>query len=246
MYGSAFRGVSPRGSAFPTGSGSGSRCADGPRRPVARSRRRASRPRRRAAVPPPESLRLLGSARPASSDTNTAFHSPSPAPPPGLREPQREGTPPSRADAPPPFPPSIPPLCPPSLSPPSFSPPGNSARPSPQHARAREQFGRSVGTFPAVAHRCAGMPLRARTARAAGRATAVTGDPVGLAAARLLAEGAAVRGARDCPQAPGGRGFTWESGVSPRPARAGVRTRRGGEVTESDERVAADPAAGTA
>ncbi|MFF8674518.1 acyl-CoA dehydrogenase family protein [Streptomyces sp. NPDC015242] len=123
---------------------------------------------------------------------------------------------------------------------------GGVGEPAAQHARAREQFGRSVGTFPAVAHRCAGMPLRAGTARAAGRATAVTGDPAGLAAARLLAEGAAVRGARDCPQAPGGRGFTWESGVRPRPARAGVRTRRGGEVTESDERVAADPPTGTA
>ncbi|WP_436985072.1 acyl-CoA dehydrogenase family protein [Streptomyces sp. enrichment culture] len=86
---------------------------------------------------------------------------------------------------------------------------GGVGEPAAQHARAREQFGRSVGTFPAVAHRCGGKPLRARTARAAGRATAVTGDPVGLAAARLLAGGAAVRGARDCPQAPGGRGFTW-------------------------------------
>ncbi|MFE6525147.1 acyl-CoA dehydrogenase family protein [Streptomyces sp. NPDC057794] len=123
---------------------------------------------------------------------------------------------------------------------------GGVGEPAAQHARAREQFGRSVGTFPAVAHRCGGKPLRAGTARAAGRATAVTGDPVGLAAARLLAEGAAVRGARDCPQAPGGRGFTWESGVRPRPARAGVRTGRGGEVTESDERVAANPPAGTA
>lgn len=134
MYGSAFRGVSPRGRAFPTGSGSGSRCADGPRRPVARSRRRASRPPRRAAVPPPESLRLLGSARPASSDTNTAFHSPSPAPPPALREPQREGTPPSRADAPPSFPPSFPPRS-------AHRP---SRRRASRHGRRRRRAGRAT------------------------------------------------------------------------------------------------------
>ncbi|MFH9859928.1 acyl-CoA dehydrogenase family protein [Streptomyces sp. NPDC017202] len=70
-----------------------------------------------------------------------------------------------------------------------------------QHARAREQFGRPIGAFPAVGHPCADLPARAGAARAA-----VGAD--GLATARLRAEEAAVRGARDCLQACGGTGFT--------------------------------------
>ncbi|OXS31572.1 acyl-CoA dehydrogenase family protein [Streptomyces sp. XY006] len=115
-----------------------------------------------------------------------------------------------------------------------------------QHARAREQFGRPVGAFQAVAHLCAGMLVRTETARAAVYAAAVTGDPVDVAAARLLADEAAVRGARDCLQVHGGMGFTWESEVHLHLKRAWVRTRRGGGVTESEEVVAADLLAGTA
>nr|WP_309096404.1 acyl-CoA dehydrogenase family protein [Streptomyces sp.] len=115
---------------------------------------------------------------------------------------------------------------------------------APQHARAREQFGRPVGALRAVAHLCAGGPVRAETARAAGYAAAVTGDPVDIAAARLPAGGAAERGARDCLRVRGGTGFTWESEVHPLPKRAGVRTRRVGEVTESEDAVAVDRPAG--
>ncbi|MDT0388396.1 acyl-CoA dehydrogenase family protein [Streptomyces dubilierae] len=115
-----------------------------------------------------------------------------------------------------------------------------------QHARAREQFGRPVGAFQAVAHLCAGMLVRTETARAAVYAAAVTGDPVDIAAARLLADEAAVRGARDCLQVHGGMGFTWESEVHLHLKRAWVRTRRGSGVTESEEVMAADLLAGTA
>ncbi|MFI8220308.1 acyl-CoA dehydrogenase family protein [Streptomyces sp. NPDC085932] len=115
-----------------------------------------------------------------------------------------------------------------------------------QHARAREQFGRPVGAFQAVAHLCAGMLVRTETARAAVYAAAVTGDPVDIAAARLLADEAAVRGARDCLQVHGGMGFTWESEVHLHLKRAWVRTRRAGGVTESEEVMAADLLAGTA
>ncbi|MGK5695732.1 acyl-CoA dehydrogenase family protein [Streptomyces sp. URMC 128] len=113
-----------------------------------------------------------------------------------------------------------------------------------QHARAREQFGRPVGSFQAVAHLCAGMLVRSRTARAAVYAAAVTADPVDIAAARLLADDAAVRGARDCLQVHGGMGFTWESEVHLHLKRAWVRTQRAGGVTESEEFLAAALAAG--
>uniref|UniRef100_UPI0031CEBABA acyl-CoA dehydrogenase family protein n=1 Tax=Streptomyces hawaiiensis TaxID=67305 RepID=UPI0031CEBABA len=114
-----------------------------------------------------------------------------------------------------------------------------------QHARAREQFGRPVGAFQAVAHLCAGILVRAETARAAVYAAAVTADPADIAAARLLADEAAVRGARDCLQVHGGMGFTWESEVHLHLKRAWVRTQRAGGVTESEEALAAALASGS-
>ncbi|MFE7896101.1 acyl-CoA dehydrogenase family protein [Streptomyces sp. NPDC057424] len=107
-----------------------------------------------------------------------------------------------------------------------------------QHARARQQFGRPVGAFQAVAHLCAGILVRAETARAAVYAAAVTADPADIAAARILADEAAVRGARDCLQVHGGMGFTWESEVHLHLKRAWVRTQRAGGVTESEEVLA--------
>ncbi|MFF4492205.1 acyl-CoA dehydrogenase family protein [Streptomyces sp. NPDC001544] len=109
-----------------------------------------------------------------------------------------------------------------------------------QHARAREQFGQPVGAFQAVKHLCAQMLVRAETARAAVYAAAVTADPVDIAAARLLADEAAVRGARDCLQVHGGMGFTWESEVHLHLKRTWVRAQRGGGATESEELLAAD------
>ncbi|MEU6179330.1 acyl-CoA dehydrogenase family protein [Streptomyces coeruleorubidus] len=115
-----------------------------------------------------------------------------------------------------------------------------------QHARAREQFGRPIGAFQAVAHLCAGMLVRSETARAAVYAASVTAEPVDIAAARLLADEAAVRGARDCLQVHGGMGFTWESEVHLHLKRAWVRTQRAGGITESEEILAAALMAGTA
>lgn len=109
-----------------------------------------------------------------------------------------------------------------------------------QHARAREQFGQPVGAFQAVKHLCAGMLERVETARAAVYAAAVTADPLDIAAARLLADEAALRGARDCLQVHGGMGFTWESDVHLHLKRAWVRSRRSGDVTESEEMLAGD------
>ncbi|RRQ77093.1 acyl-CoA dehydrogenase [Streptomyces griseofuscus] len=108
-----------------------------------------------------------------------------------------------------------------------------------QHARTREQFGRPIGAFQAVQHLCADLLVRAETARAAVYAAAVTGDPGDIAAARLLADEAAVRGARDCLQVHGGMGFTWETDVHLHLKRAWVRAQRKGDITESEELLAA-------
>ncbi|MFF4589054.1 acyl-CoA dehydrogenase family protein [Streptomyces sp. NPDC001388] len=109
-----------------------------------------------------------------------------------------------------------------------------------QHARAREQFGQPIGAFQAVKHLCAESLVRVEVARAAVYAAAVTADPADIAAARLLADEAAVRGARDCLQVHGGMGFTWEADVHLLLKRAWVRTRRAGGGTESEELLAAE------
>ncbi|UFR03887.1 acyl-CoA/acyl-ACP dehydrogenase [Streptomyces sp. Go40/10] len=108
-----------------------------------------------------------------------------------------------------------------------------------EHARARQQFGRPIGAFQAVQHLCADLLVRAETARAAVYAAAVTADPVDIAAARLLADEAAVQGARDCLQVHGGMGFTWEADVHLHLKRAWVRARRGGGSAHGAELLAA-------
>lgn len=109
---------------------------------------------------------------------------------------------------------------------------GRTCEPAVQHARTREQFGRPIGAFQAVRH------VRTRTARAAVHAAALTADPADVHAARLLADEAAVRGARDCLQAHGGMGSTWEFELHPHLKRAWARTYRAGPVTESEELMA--------
>ncbi|WP_042412811.1 acyl-CoA dehydrogenase [Streptacidiphilus anmyonensis] len=81
------------------------------------------------------------------------------------------------------------------------------------YARTRTQFGQPIGAFQAVQHLCADMLARAELARVAVYAAAVSGDAEEIAGAKLLADEAAVRGARDCLQVHGGMGFTWEARV---------------------------------
>ncbi|MFG2872143.1 acyl-CoA dehydrogenase family protein [Streptomyces sp. NPDC048338] len=95
-----------------------------------------------------------------------------------------------------------------------------------RHAREREQFGRPIGAFQAVKHLCAQMLVRTEVARAAVYAAAVTGDPVEIAGAKLLADEAATGCARDCLQIHGGMGFTWEAEVHLHLKRAWVRAER--------------------
>lgn len=106
------------------------------------------------------------------------------------------------------------------------------------YARTREQFGQPIGGFQAVKHLCAQMLVRTEVARVAVYAAAVTGDPVEIAGARLLADEAATGCARDCLQVHGGMGFTWEADVHLHLKRAWVRAERGLSGAAAEELVA--------
>ncbi|WP_327296975.1 MULTISPECIES: acyl-CoA dehydrogenase family protein [unclassified Streptomyces] len=114
-----------------------------------------------------------------------------------------------------------------------------------QYAKEREQFGRPIGAFQAVKHLCAGMLVRTELARAAVYAAAVTsegrwgGADTDAAGAKLLADDAAVRNARDCLQVHGGMGFTWESDVHLHLKRAWVRAGQWITGAEAEELIAA-------
>jgi alkylation response protein AidB-like acyl-CoA dehydrogenase len=89
-----------------------------------------------------------------------------------------------------------------------------------EHARTREQFGRPIGQFQGVKHRCARMLAHAEQARACAWDAARALAPGGLADPREASLAAAVAGAssvanafgcvEDCIQTLGGIGFTWE------------------------------------
>ena len=85
-----------------------------------------------------------------------------------------------------------------------------------EYAKVRVQFGRPIGQFQGVKHRCADMLARTELARAAvwdaARAAKDPGNGEGLAvaAAAALAFDAAVLNGKDCVQTLGGIGFTWE------------------------------------
>ncbi|MCQ4042364.1 acyl-CoA dehydrogenase family protein [Streptantibioticus rubrisoli] len=105
-----------------------------------------------------------------------------------------------------------------------------------EYAGVRRQFGRAIGAFQAVKHLCADMLVRVEMARTAVHAAAVTGDPVETAAAKLLADEAAVRNSRDCLQIFAGTGFTWEADVHLHMKRAwllSTRFAREGEIQDA-------------
>ncbi|MFE7352600.1 acyl-CoA dehydrogenase family protein [Streptomyces sp. NPDC057543] len=109
-----------------------------------------------------------------------------------------------------------------------------------QHAGEREQFGSPIGSFQAVKHLCAGMLVRTELARGAVYAAAVTADRVEIAGAKLLADDAAVRNARDCLQVHGGMGFTWEADVHLHLKRAWLRSGQWLTAATAEEALAAD------
>jgi len=84
-----------------------------------------------------------------------------------------------------------------------------------EHARERVQFGRPIGQFQGVKHKCADMLCRVELARAAAwdAARAVddsTARSLAAAIAIALALDAAFENGKDCIQVLGGIGFTWE------------------------------------
>lgn len=107
------------------------------------------------------------------------------------------------------------------------------------HAKRRTQFGRPIGAFQAVQHLCAQMLVRAESSRSVVYAAAVTEDPGDMAAAKLLADEAAVRNARDCLQVHGGMGFTWEADVHLHLKRAWVRAGQWQCAAAAEEELAA-------
>ena len=88
-----------------------------------------------------------------------------------------------------------------------------------EYVKDRKQFGVPVGSFQAVAHRCAQMLLHTESARSTAyyAAWAADAEPQRLGEAAALAAAAAATGAREVPasaiQAHGGIGFTWEADV---------------------------------
>ncbi|QLH23527.1 acyl-CoA dehydrogenase family protein [Streptomyces sp. Rer75] len=107
------------------------------------------------------------------------------------------------------------------------------------HATARTQFGRPIGAFQAVQHLCARMLVRAESARSVVYAAAVTEEASDIAAAKLLADEAAVHNARDCLQVHGGMGFTWEADVHLHLKRAWVRAGQWQTAAAAEEELAA-------
>jgi alkylation response protein AidB-like acyl-CoA dehydrogenase len=86
-----------------------------------------------------------------------------------------------------------------------------------EYGKVREQFGRPIGSFQAIKHRCADMAVRAEVARSAVTYAAValeeglTEAPLAVHIAKALATDAAIANATDNIQNHGGIGYTWEA-----------------------------------
>jgi len=84
------------------------------------------------------------------------------------------------------------------------------------YAKVRHQFGKPIGSFQAVKHRCADMAVRAEVARSATTYATVSvrdGAPDAdfqAAVAKVLAADAYLRNSADNVQNHGGMGYTWE------------------------------------
>ena len=112
------------------------------------------------------------------------------------------------------------------------------------YARDRKQFGRPIGSYQAVSHRCAQMLLEVEGARSAAYYAAWCADsePDSLAAASSMAKAySSDAGWRVCGsslQVHGGIGFTWEHDLHFYLKRAKTNAILYGSASEHRERVA--------
>lgn len=115
------------------------------------------------------------------------------------------------------------------------------------YAKLRDQFGKPIGAFQAVKHRCADMAVRQRlawyqTCLAALKLEAGAADaPLQVASARLLAAEAAQENGRACIQIHGGIGFQAECDAHWFVKRAFVYDQAGGAMAEQARRIIAEP-----
>src|SRR6202453_4383641 len=119
------------------------------------------------------------------------------------------------------------------------------------YAKIREQFGRPIGQFQAVKHKCAEMIADTErataavwdAARAVDEAREKNWDPEGsavefaAAVAATLAPAAAQRCTQDCIQVHGGIGFTWEHDTNVYYRRALVLAAGFGRASEYPQKV---------
>lgn len=111
-------------------------------------------------------------------------------------------------------------------------------------AGRREQFGRPIGSYQAISHRCADLLVAAEGARGQVLAAAdrIETDPqpgVSVALAAAAALSGAVSAAEECIQIHGGIGFTWEH-----PAHLLLRRAVSNEVSVGRPEVLRDRAVG--
>jgi alkylation response protein AidB-like acyl-CoA dehydrogenase len=114
------------------------------------------------------------------------------------------------------------------------------------YAKVREQYGKPIGTFQAVKHRCADMGIRARlawyqTSLAALKVGANAPDAaVQAAAAKLVAAQAAHENGRAAIQLHGGIGFQSECDVHWLMKRSHIYDRAGGAMKALARRIVAE------
>jgi alkylation response protein AidB-like acyl-CoA dehydrogenase len=113
-----------------------------------------------------------------------------------------------------------------------------------EYAREREQFGRPIGAYQAISHRCAQMLLEVEGARAATLYAAWAADnepetlPLAASMAKAYASDAGSRVTASALQVHGGIGFTWEHDLHFFLKRANVDAHLFGDGREHRDRVA--------
>jgi len=113
-----------------------------------------------------------------------------------------------------------------------------------EYARDRKQFGRPIGSYQAVSHRCAQMLLETEGARSASYYAAWTADsepeslPLAASMAKAYASDAGWRVCASSLQVHGGIGFTWEHDLHFFLKRAKVDGLLYGTASEHREAVA--------